>query len=152
MFTTQRQLMRKNMPESSLDPSNPMAQTQKIMLYMMPIFFFISGINFPIGVLVYWLTTNLWTMGQQFYVIKRMPTPGSPAEKALQEKRARKGLSKPDTVTLPADAPVVTKAGGQRQQPKRKPKAKRKPGAIGTQGQAGASEPDNEPTPEGRVG
>ena len=74
-FTTQRQLMRKNMPAAALD--NPFAKQQKVLLYLMPIFFAISGINFPIGVLLYWLTTNLWSMGQQFYVIRRMPAPGS---------------------------------------------------------------------------
>ena len=56
----------------------------------MPLFFAISGINFPIGVLLYWLTTNVWSMGQQFYVIRRMPAPGSEAEKALKERQARK--------------------------------------------------------------
>lgn len=32
------------------------------------------------GVLVYWLTTNVWTMGQQMYVINQNPTPGSKAQ------------------------------------------------------------------------
>ena len=60
---------------SALD--NPFAQQQKMLLYVLPLIFAISGINFPIGVLIYWLTTNLWSMGQQFYVIRRMPAPGS---------------------------------------------------------------------------
>ena len=54
-----------------------MAQQQKILLYVFPVIFAVFGINFPIGVLIYWLTTNLWTMGQQFCVIRRNPTPGS---------------------------------------------------------------------------
>ncbi len=62
-FITQRQLMVKNMP-AGVD--NPMAQQQKILLYVFPVMFAVFGINFPIGVLIYWLTTNLWTMGQQF--------------------------------------------------------------------------------------
>ena len=48
-FTTQRQLMMKNMPASALD--NPFAKQQKMLLYLMPLFFAISGVNFPIGVL-----------------------------------------------------------------------------------------------------
>ena len=52
-FTTQRQLMMKNMPASALD--NPFAKQQKMLLYLMPLFFAISGVNFPIGVLIYWL-------------------------------------------------------------------------------------------------
>jgi YidC/Oxa1 family membrane protein insertase len=96
-FTTQHQLMRKNMPASALD--NPFAKQQKVLLYLMPLFFAISGVNFPIGVLLYWLTTNVWSMGQQFYVIRNMPAPGSAAEKALQERNRRKGReTKPLTV------------------------------------------------------
>ena len=88
-FTTQRQLMVKNMPAD-----NPMAQQQKILLYVFPLMFAVFGINFPIGVLIYWLTTNLWTMGQQFYVIRNNPTPGTPAEKAHLERQARKAAWK----------------------------------------------------------
>src|SRR5919205_4473181 len=88
-FTTQRQLMTKNMPAAALD--NPFARQQKMLMYVLPLIFAVSGVNFPIGVLIYWLTTNIWSMGQQFYVIRRMPAPGSPAEQALLERRRRKG-------------------------------------------------------------
>jgi YidC/Oxa1 family membrane protein insertase len=71
-FTTQRQLMTKNMPANALD--NPLAKQRKILLYLMPVFFAVSGINFPIGVLLYWTTTNLWSMGQQFYTIRHTPS------------------------------------------------------------------------------
>src|SRR3954464_3542119 len=87
-FTTQRQLMMKNMPAAALD--NPFAKQQKMLMYVLPLVFAISGVNFPIGVLIYWLTTNLWSMGQQFYVIRRMPAPGSVAEKPLLERRREK--------------------------------------------------------------
>ena len=57
-FSTQRQLMVKGMPK--IDASNNMmAQQQKIMLYVFPFIFAISGVNFPIGVLIYWSTTCL---------------------------------------------------------------------------------------------
>ena len=61
-FTTQHQLMRKNMPTAALE--GPFAQQQKIMLYLFPIIFAVSGINFPIGVLIYWSVTNIWSMVQ----------------------------------------------------------------------------------------
>jgi YidC/Oxa1 family membrane protein insertase len=77
-FTTQRQLMVKGMPKMDTS-NNMMLQQQKIMLYLFPIIFAVTGVNFPIGVLIYWSTTNLWTWGQQYYVIKRNPAPGSPA-------------------------------------------------------------------------
>jgi YidC/Oxa1 family membrane protein insertase len=133
-FTTQRQLMMKNMPASAMD--NPFAKQQKVLLYLMPLFFAFSGINFPIGVLLYWLTTNMWSMGQQFYTIRRMPAPGSPAERALEERRIKSGKehkkfsipglshdSEPDGVQ---DIPIAeTKPkSGQRQQPKRKNRGK----------------------------
>ena len=84
--------MMKNMPASALD--NPFAKQQKMLLYVLPLFFAVSGVNFPIGVLLYWLTTNVWSMCQQFYVIRRMPAPGSPAEKAMQERRAQAAASR----------------------------------------------------------
>jgi len=133
-FTTQRQLMVKNQP---LGQANPMMQQQKILLYVFPAMFAIFGINFPIGVLIYWLTTNLWTMGQQFYVIRRNPTPGSAAAEALEKRRSEREAARvaaapaapPDSVD-PADGGVATATDAKplppvRQQPKREPRAKR---------------------------
>src|SRR4051794_37888100 len=75
-FITQRQLMARNAAQTS---GTPMAQQQKVLLYVLPFMFAIFGINFPVGVILYWVTTNLWTMGQQFLVLNRMnPAPGSP--------------------------------------------------------------------------
>lgn len=92
-FTTQRQLMVKGMPKMD-SSNNMMVQQQKIMLYVFPFIFAVSGVNFPIGVLIYWSTTNLWTFGQQYYVIKRNPTPGSPAYEELERKRNAAGTKK----------------------------------------------------------
>ncbi|MFJ6696723.1 membrane protein insertase YidC [Streptomyces sp. NPDC091272] len=76
-FYTQRQLMTKNV---DLTVKTPFMQQQKMMMYIFPVMFMVMGINFPVGVLVYWLTTNVWTMGQQMYVINQNPTPGSKAQ------------------------------------------------------------------------
>lgn len=76
-FYTQRQLMQKNV---DLSVKTPFMQQQKMLMYVFPLIFAFMGINFPVGVLVYWLTTNLWTMGQQMYVINQNPTPGSKAQ------------------------------------------------------------------------
>jgi YidC/Oxa1 family membrane protein insertase len=128
-FTTQRQLMVKNQP---LGQANPMMQQQKILLYVFPAMFAIFGINFPIGVLIYWLTTNVWTMIQQFYVIRRNPTPGSAAADALDKRRAQRAVKAAKTGPEPAgpaepDAVVadVVDPKPVRQQPKREPRAKR---------------------------
>lgn len=121
-FTTQRQLMTKGMPKMDAS-NNMMLQQQKIMLYAFPVIFAISGVNFPIGVLIYWSTTNIWTWGQQFYVIKRNPTPGSPAYEELQRKRAKhRGAVEGSETTESSEG--VTEEKGQRQQPKKKKKKK----------------------------
>jgi len=124
-FTTQRQLMVKNQP---LGQANPMMQQQKILLYVFPAMFAVFGINFPIGVLIYWLTTNLWTMGQQFYVIRRNPMPGSAAAEALEKRQAERSAAKVAKDVTVEQSPVVTEVvevKPVRQQPKREPRAKR---------------------------
>ena len=131
-FTTQRQLMVKGMPKMDTT-NNMMLQQQKVMMYLFPIIFAVTGVNFPIGVLIYWSTTNLWTWGQQYYVIKRNPTPGSPAYEELQRKRAQKGLLPNNDVNnsesgsqsngaIATDPNQNTNRSGQRFQPKRKKK------------------------------
>lgn len=93
-FITQKQLTMKNMPKAALE--GPMASTQKMMLYMLPFIYVITGPGMPIGVLVYWLTTNVWTFVQQYIVIRATPTPGTEAERAkharINAKREKKGL------------------------------------------------------------
>ena len=91
-FLTQRQLMSKNMPADAL--TGPYAQQQKMLLYVLPVVFGLGGVAFPIGVLLYWTTSNLWTMGQQFYVIRRNPAPGTPAAQAKAERDAAKAAKK----------------------------------------------------------
>ncbi|MFF3515999.1 membrane protein insertase YidC [Streptomyces sp. NPDC002573] len=82
-FYTQRQLMTKNVDTTV---KTPFMQQQKMLMYVFPVMFAVFGINFPVGVLVYWLTTNVWTMGQQMYVIHNNPTPGSKAQAAYLER------------------------------------------------------------------
>ncbi|MUU71559.1 membrane protein insertase YidC [Pseudarthrobacter sp. GA104] len=130
-FITQKQIMAKNMSEEAM--ASPFMRQQKMMLYILPIVFGVGGINFPIGVLIYWTTTNLWTMAQQFFVIRRMPTPGSPAAKALAERRAAKGLpalpilggKKDEAAAEAAAAAAVAQAKAQRIQPQRKNRKKK---------------------------
>ncbi len=127
-FLTQRQLMTKNMPASALD--NPFAKQQKLLLYVLPVVFAVSGVNFPIGVLIYWFTTNLWSMCQQFYVIRRMPAPGSAAEKSYHARLAKKGKPIPGAAAAAAaaaatEAAEAEKASGQRVQPTSKKKRKK---------------------------
>ena len=124
-FTTQRQLMVKGMPKMD-SSNNMMLKQQKIMIYVFTVIFAVSGVNFPVGVLIYWSTTNLWTFGQQYYVIKRNPTPGSPAYEELMKKRALKDKENgvPPTTEEPGTTQVDPSAK-QRQQPSKKKKKKK---------------------------
>ncbi|GAA2739645.1 MULTISPECIES: membrane protein insertase YidC [Kitasatospora] len=92
-FITQRQLMTKNV---DLTVKTPFMQQQKMLMYVFPVMFAVMGINFPVGVLVYWLTTNVWSMGQQLIVIRNNPTPGSKAFAERQERLKRQGRINPD--------------------------------------------------------
>jgi YidC/Oxa1 family membrane protein insertase len=74
-FWTQRQMIARS---GTTDPQQLMVQ--KFLLYVLPLSFAVSGVIFPIGVLLYWVTTNVWSMGQQAYVIKRMPPPTIPGK------------------------------------------------------------------------
>jgi YidC/Oxa1 family membrane protein insertase len=141
MFTTQLQLMRKNMPKAALE--GQAAQMQKVMLYVFPIFFLIGGFNFPIGVLIYWFVSNLWTMGQQFYVIRRNPAPGTPAYDAMEARKREHNLraGKPaDEGLATANGEIATESDrrpANRQQPKRQSRSARK----GVAGESPATEP-----------
>ena len=126
-FITQKQIMAKN---QNPDVANSQfMQTQKILLYVLPLVFLVSGVTFHLGVMTYWLVSNFWTMGQQFVVIRNMPTPGSPAYKARQERLAKKG--KPldeEPKKLEAEGQLMEEEpqSPQRQQPVSKNRAKKK--------------------------
>lgn len=62
-FFSQRQTMAAN-PAMSDNP-----QQRQIMM-LMPIMLTVFGVGFPIGVLLYWVTTNLWTMAQQYVLLR----------------------------------------------------------------------------------
>jgi YidC/Oxa1 family membrane protein insertase len=129
-FLTQRQMILKN---SQRD--NPMVQQQKMLMYVMPVVMGFIYLLAPIGVLIYMLTSNLWTMGQQFYVLHNNPTPGSIAHeqhlKRKAEKAAKTGKTPVEDQVEPADeapAASLTSTGRpkpQRNQPTRTTKSQR---------------------------
>ena len=122
-FLTQKQMIVKNTA-----PDNPIVQQQKILLYVFPLIFAVTGVNFPIGVLLYWFTTNIWSMGQQFWVIRNSPSPGTPAYAAWEERRRRKGKGAPEAGGTPGTpgGGTTTAPPPPRQQPRRQPRRKRK--------------------------
>jgi YidC/Oxa1 family membrane protein insertase len=122
--------MAKNISEET--KASPMYRQQRVLLYVLPLVFIFSGIAFPLGVMFYWVFSNVWTMVQQFIVIREMPTPGSQAAKEREERLARRAQRRgakggktdaaPVADTVVAPAPRVNT---QRQQPVGKNRAKR---------------------------
>jgi len=122
-FITQLQIVSKNMsPETK---ASPMFRQQRILLYLLPLVFAFSGVAFPLGVMFYWLVSNFWTMGQQFVVIRNMPTPGSEAAKAREARLARKGKLVTEEQQPEDDVAPKKPTTTQRQQPTGKNRAKK---------------------------
>jgi YidC/Oxa1 family membrane protein insertase len=104
-FFTQKQIMKRSGPVEG-----QAATVQRLMLYGMPLSLLVSGFFFPIGVLLYWFTNNLWTLGQQFFILRKMPPPGSDAAKA--KAAADKPAIDPRTLApKPGAKPVRPKPG-----------------------------------------
>jgi YidC/Oxa1 family membrane protein insertase len=104
-YITQKQTMKRAGPVEG-----QAATVQKLLLYGMPISLFVTGFFFPVGVLLYWFTNNLWTLGQQFFILRKMPPPGSPA--ALAKAEEDKPVVDPKTLApKPGAKPVRPKPG-----------------------------------------
>jgi YidC/Oxa1 family membrane protein insertase len=126
-FFTQLQLQSKNQtPEMK---ASPMYRQQRVLLYILPVVFIFSGVAFPIGVMFYWLTSNAWTLVQQFLVIRNLPTPGSEAALAREARLAKRNRAKmnDDAEALAAEerGEEPKKITTQRSQPVGKSRAKK---------------------------
>ena len=136
-FFTQKQIMRRSGPVEG-----QAAMVQKMLLYVMPLGLFVSGFLFPIGVLLYWFTNNLWTLGQQFFILRKMPPPGSDAAKA--KAAAEKPAIDPKALApKPGAKPVRPKGGRPAAPPATTPTADATPAADA------APAADATPSPDG---
>jgi YidC/Oxa1 family membrane protein insertase len=76
-FMTMRQSARRGMMQQGpVDPDNPAANMQKYMMYVAP-FFALTGLYWQFGLVIYWVTTNVWTLGQQHILFRNLPVVGS---------------------------------------------------------------------------
>jgi len=75
-FMTVRQSSKRGLMQTNVDPDNPMAQSQKYMMYIVP-FFSLTGLYWQFGLVLYWVTTNLWTLGQQYFMFRNWTTEGT---------------------------------------------------------------------------
>jgi YidC/Oxa1 family membrane protein insertase len=126
-FITQLQIMSKN--QSPEMKASPTYKQQRILLYILPLVFAFSGFAFPLGVMFYWLTSNAWTMVQQFIVIRNMPTPGSEAALAREARLAKKHQRRGITVTEMEEPVREEPKKVQRVQPVGKNRAKKQTGS-----------------------
>jgi YidC/Oxa1 family membrane protein insertase len=148
--------------QPAMDAGNPMASAQKMMVYLAPIFG-IFGLGFPLGVLLYWMTSNSWTLAQTHYIHKRYPittTAGQSQDAAASNGQpAGKGGGK----SAPAAGKTPGKTGGKtRDKTAGKPTGKaggKSAPAAGKTGQATPSgglfgrrkkRPEPEPEPESK--
>jgi YidC/Oxa1 family membrane protein insertase len=81
-FMTVRQSAKRGLMQTNMDPDNPMAQSQKYMQYVVP-FFSLTGLYWQYGLVLYWVTTNLWTLGQQYFMFRNWTTEPVAAAGAL---------------------------------------------------------------------
>ena len=85
-FIQQKQMMGRTVAMAD----DQQLQQQKMLLYAMPVFLTFLGFNLPVGVLVYWVTTNLWQMGQQWFMLREVEHTTPPAKPSKPSKPSRK--------------------------------------------------------------
>jgi YidC/Oxa1 family membrane protein insertase len=97
-FVQQKQMMGRNAAMAD----DQQMQQQKMMLYIMPVFLTVLGFQLPVGVLVYWVTTNLWQMGQQWYMLRQMDRAEQQAKAAKKTGRAADARGTKSPTSRPA--------------------------------------------------
>ena len=73
-YISQRQLMNRQTAEV-----NPQ---QQMILKIMPLMFFVFAVNVPLAVIIYWVTTNFWSVGQQYMLLRNAPAPAGDVQAA----------------------------------------------------------------------
>ena len=106
-FMTVRQSSKRGLMQTNVDPDNPMAQSQKYMMYIIP-FFSLTGLYWQYGLVLYWVTTNLWTLGQQYFMFRNWEPPIPATAGAAGTTTARTTGSSP----RPSSGAAKTSAGG----------------------------------------
>ncbi|GII52201.1 hypothetical protein Pth03_05900 [Planotetraspora thailandica] len=123
-FLTVRQSVTRSMQQM---PDNPMAQQQKILMYISPLFAIFS-LNFPLGLILYWVTTNIWTLSQQHWFYSRHPMPVVDEKGNVTTPEPTNGIftklvGKPKAATQ--EQPAAPEPKIVRQQPTRQTRSKR---------------------------
>ena len=104
MFWSQRQMMAK----SAATADGAQLQQQKILMYVMPVFLAVISFNFPMGVLLYWVTTNVWQIAQQAIVLYEVEHTDAPAP---ENGKGKGGGSTARTAGAPSPSPSSSPNG-----------------------------------------
>jgi YidC/Oxa1 family membrane protein insertase len=109
-FITMRQTTKRGLMNATPDPDNPMAQSQKYMMYIAP-FFALTGLYWQFGLVIYWVTNNLWTMSQQFFMYRNMPVGGVAAAVAAAPSTTKTTVVKSGTAARTTRSGTTTRPG-----------------------------------------
>jgi len=110
-FLTVRQSVKRGIGQVGQDPNNPMANSQKYMMYIAPLFA-LSGLYWQFGLVLYWVTTNVWTLGQQFILFRNFTPITAAADAESATAPAAKGTSGPAGTTVSKGAAAKSQARG----------------------------------------
>jgi YidC/Oxa1 family membrane protein insertase len=110
---------------STLLMSTTMDKSQRVILLVLPIVFVTFLINFPVGLVLYWVTTNLWTVGQGLITRRLMPRPQAPAKRTSRTPPREEAKVGADQKPTEAPAPAAAPAAPRRVKRKKKRKARR---------------------------
>jgi YidC/Oxa1 family membrane protein insertase len=107
-FLTVRQSVKRGIGQVGQDPNNPMASSQKYMMYIAPLFA-LSGLYWQFGLVMYWVTTNLWTLGQQYVLFRNFTPITAGADAASATAPATKGTGTPGPAGTTVSRGTTTK-------------------------------------------
>jgi YidC/Oxa1 family membrane protein insertase len=141
-FLTVRQSVKRGIGQVGQDPNNPMANSQKYMMYIAPLFA-LSGMYWQFGLVLYWVTTNLWTLGQQHILFRNFQPMTDGAEAASAVGPASKSTTAPAKAAAAGSTPARStpakntpaRAKGAARETAAVSGAGAKPGGKGTDGQ-----------------
>jgi YidC/Oxa1 family membrane protein insertase len=94
----------------SMTADNPMMQSQKFLVYLSPLFG-LFGLTLPLGVLIYWVTTNSWTLAQSHYVYKKYPMATPETQGAAGATNGKAGIAKTGTAKTGTAKSGTAKSG-----------------------------------------
>jgi YidC/Oxa1 family membrane protein insertase len=162
-FMTVRQTSKRGLMQTNVDPDNPMAGMQKYMMYIVP-FFSLTGLYWQYGLVLYWVTTNLWTLGQQYFMFRNWTTEsaqpagatasaaGGPARAAQSPARAGQSPARAASAGVKSGTASSAKTATSGTKSTSAAKAAAGSAATGTSnGRSSASRPAAASTTSGRV-